>query len=914
MAEPFGVTASALAVAELSAKVISQCLQYSRAVKHAKDDVERVTEQVTNWKTVAKKLQDLLDGPHRTRLQTSQEVRGALKDGRRQLGSLHDKLTSSKTRQKMTRFGFRALKWPFDSKEVEKILQDLSESMQLVAMALQLDQTVAIFAIDNNLVSVDQKAALSRLPEAAGAAFDSHAEEHNSTCLPDTRVDLLHEIDKWVEDPDAKAVFWLNGMAGTGKSTISRTLAHSFSNRNQLGASFFFKRGEGDRGGVSKFFTTIAAQLIRWELALAVHVKDAIDADPAICNKAMREQFEKLVLNPLTRITSRDRKSHALVIVVDALDECDRDEDVKLIIHLLSRANASKSLRIRIFLTSRPELPIRLGFHNVKGTYQDLILHEVEQPIIEHDLSVYFKHELAKVRREYNTLIPPQQQLPSTWPEETQVQTLVKMAIPLFIFAATACRFLADRRTGTPNTKLQRILEHQTRSQESKLDATYLPVLNQLLIGLSNSEETKVLGLFKHLIGSVILLANPLSTPALAYLLGISEDVINNHLNYLHSVLSIPLLPDSPVRLFHLSFRDFLIDPSKRGKNLFWVDEKETHKHLAADCLRVMNKTLCVDICQVKWPGTLRASINPQIISDKLRPEVQYACQYWVYHIQQAGDVFIDNGQVLGFLQQHFLHWLEALSLIGRASESLQNIGILQSLLQSEGNSQVLHFINDALRFARTNVSAIQAAPLQTYCSALVFAPEKSIIRNTFQSNIPDWISLKAQVNPDWSSCLQTLEGHTDRVTSVAPSPDGQTLASASYDKTVRIWSTNTGVCLQTLEGHTAEVCSVAFSPNGQTLASASSDYTVRIWSTNTGACLQTLQEQTKVCSVAFSPNSQTLALALSDNTIQIWSTNTGVLQTLEGHTGPVCSVIFSPNGQTLASASGDYTVRIWST
>ncbi|KAJ3568906.1 hypothetical protein NPX13_g6262 [Xylaria arbuscula] len=641
MAEAFGVAASALAVAELSAKIISQCLQYSRAVKHAKKDVERVTEQVTTWNTVAKKLQDLLDGPHRTRLEASEEVRGALKDCRRQLGSLLDRLTPGKGRQAMTRFSIRALKWPFDSKEVEKILQDLSRCMQPVTTALQIDQAVAIFAIDNNLASVDQKAVLGRLAEAAGAAFDSHAEEHNPICLPDTRVDLLREISQWVEDPDAKAVFWLNGMAGTGKSTISRTLARSSSNRGQLGASFFFKRGEGDRGGVSKFFTTIAAQLIRREPALAVHVKDAIDADPAIVDKAMREQFEKLILEPLSHV----QNTNTLVIVVDALDECDRDEDVKLLIHLLSRANAFNPPCLRVFLTSRPELPIRLGFLNIKGTYQDLILHKIEQSIIEHDLSIYFKHELAKIRYEYNKSAYQHQQLPLTWPEQPDVQTLIKMAIPLFIFAATTCRFLADRRTGTPDMKLQRILEYQTKSQESKLDATYLPVLDQLVIGLSNCEKNEVLRLFKHLVGSIVLLANPLSTSALAHLLNIPKIAIDNQLDFLHSVLSIPLLPDSPVRLLHLSFRDFLVDPSKRVETPFWVDEKEVHKQLAAHCLRVMNEALCADMCEVKWPGTPHISIDPQTISDKLPPVVQYACQHWVYHVQQAGDLIIDNGQ-----------------------------------------------------------------------------------------------------------------------------------------------------------------------------------------------------------------------------------------------------------------------------
>ncbi|KAI0190539.1 hypothetical protein F4808DRAFT_453853 [Astrocystis sublimbata] len=247
-----------------------------------------------------------------------------------------------------------------------------------------------------------KKPVINKLPIATGATFDSHAEEHNRICLPNTRV----------EDPDAKAVFWLNGMAGTGKSTILRTVAGSSFDRDQLGASFFFKRGKGDR----------------------VYVKNTIDANHAIYNKAIREQFEKLVLNPLTEITSlRNRKSHILIIVINTLD-------------------------------NRPELLIRFGFYNVKGTYQDL-----------HDLSVYFIHELAKIRNEYNK-------------SALDLRILITIAILLFIFATTACRFLVD---------------------QSKFDATYRPVLDQLIVDLSDRAKSEALILFKRFVGLIILLANP---------------------------------------------------------------------------------------------------------------------------------------------------------------------------------------------------------------------------------------------------------------------------------------------------------------------------------------------------------------------------------------------------------------------
>ncbi|KFY68440.1 hypothetical protein V496_01062 [Pseudogymnoascus sp. VKM F-4515 (FW-2607)] len=838
MAEVLGLASSVITVIDLSAKVASWCSEYYANVKNAGDDIERLQRETRGLKATLERVQSLCDGPNGAKLQESQSLSEAVKDCKKQLDQLETKLEPRATNKLMSRYGMRALRWPLKSKEVDGIMKKLGHCKDNISFSLQVEQEAQI-------LDTHQKIVLDKLPSADNAEFDSHDEEHNARCYQGTRVELLRQIDTWASNRSSERIFWLNGMAGTGKSTISRTVAQTFADKGDLGASFFFKRGEGDRGHAGMFITTVATQLIQKLPSLAPHVQDAIEADPGISKKALKQQFNALVLQPLGKIRTHPQSS-SIVIVIDALDECDREEDVRTIIRLFSQVKHITSIQIKFFLTSRPELPIRLGFEDICGKYEGLALHQVPKAIIKEDISAFLEHQLAIIREDYNKSVTRNRQLPAHWPGHTAIQSLVGMAIPLFIFATTVCRFINDRKCGQPKDQLAKVLKYETRSQASKLDATYLPVLDQLLVGVTISERRALVEEFLQVIGSIIILASPLSAASLDRLLGVPEGTVDSRTDLLHSVLSVPSRPDHPIRLLHLSFRDFLVDTEKRETNPFWVDEKDGHNKLVTRCLKLLStsENLKKDICNLRTPERPRADVDKQTIDSHLPSDIQYACQYW------------------------------------EPDTDLEWNAVLQTL---EGHSSAVH--------------------------SVAFSHDSRLLASASDDN----------TDTATGTLQQTLKGHSWSVGSVAFSHDSRLLASASSDKTVKIWDTATGTLQQTLRGHSSAVDSIAFSHDSRLLASASYDNTVKVWDTATGTLQQTLEGQTleghgsAVVSVAFSHDSRLIASPSSDNTVKVWDAATGTLQQmLEGHSNSVSSVAFSHDSRLLASASYDKTVKVW--
>tara|TARA_R110002003_G_scaffold31_5_gene1887 strand:+ start:7912 stop:9360 length:1449 start_codon:yes stop_codon:yes gene_type:complete len=447
-------------------------------------------------------------------------------------------------------------------------------------------------------------------------------------------------------------------MAGTGKSTIARTIARAFAEQGQLGASFFFKSSEAELSNARRIFTTIAAGLAENVPEIIPGIRESIREDLTVFEKPLSVQFEKLILRPLKQISSASM-DHVLkiVVVIDALDECGQDEDIRAILQLLPLVKNLRTVALRVFLTSRPELPIRLGFRKMSHVeYENMILHEIPPSVVKNDIEVFIWHELALIR--------DQRSLPEDWPTSDQVRKLADLATPLFIFAATACRYIGETKHN-PQRRLELMLRHM-EAKSSKLDATYLPIMNLLFEEEDEADKEYWAAEFRAIVGSIVLLLEPLSVNSISDLIGMSKFDVGCRLDALHSVLSVPDDDSLPVRLLHLSFRDFLLDPQKQGKSPLWIDEGKTHEELALHCIDLMSgpQGLRRNLCHLPEPGQwLRDFVreqNPGLLS----PALSYACRYWVEHLVLGKLVAHDSSPVYAFLQLHLLHWLEAMSFL----------------------------------------------------------------------------------------------------------------------------------------------------------------------------------------------------------------------------------------------------------
>jgi len=400
-------------------------------------------------------------------------------------------------------------------------------------------------------------------------------------CLKGTRADVLLQLERWLKDEQDHRVFWLNGLAGTGKSTIAQTFAEIGFADGKLGASFFCSRDFDDRSNLQEILPTLAFQLAYRYLPFREKLLRVLRANPGIGQESLCLQMEKIIVGPLksTRIRT--------LIIIDALDEC-RDEDpASAILSVLSRY-VDEIPNVKFFITGRPEPRIRSGFRleSLRPITEVLKLHNVERSSVDSDIKLFFKTrfaEIAKTRSDCD--------FTQDWPNPSDISILCKKAAGFFIYASTVVKFVAFKNR-IPTEQLDRIIslpQHTTHEGRSGIDLLYTQVLVQAVDDMDpDAEETY--SHFRIVVGAVLLVFNPLSTTALSSLLKVSG--ISTTLRPLHSLLLIPENTEDPIRTFHKSFPDFLMDPVRCKDKRFFVEPATHNTEILLSCFNLMGEGL----------------------------------------------------------------------------------------------------------------------------------------------------------------------------------------------------------------------------------------------------------------------------------------------------------------------------------
>ena len=732
-----------------------------------------------------------------------------------------------------------------------------------------------------------------------------------------TRREVLFQLEQWSRDEQDKRVFWLNGLAGTGKSAIAQTFAEMSFADGKLGASFFCSRDSNDRSNLRSIFPTLAFQLAHRYPRFREELLPVLTASPDVGREILCSQIQKLIVGPFqgTQIQT--------LIIVDALDECRDEEPTSALLSVLSHY-VDKIPLVKFLITGRPEPRIHDGFHleSLQPHADVLRLHEVRPSSVDSDVKLFLKTqfaEIAKKRKSYN--------LGEDWPGSDNIDILCKKAAGFFIYATTVVKFVASSHH-SPNERLALIVSlPQDTSHEGRLgiDLLYTQVLEQAFCDV-DSQDHEVYSHFRSVVGTVLLIFHPLSINTLSDLLRScsTQPRIFTSLRTLHSVFLVPDNTEDPIQIFHKSFPDFITDQQRCTNHKFFIDPSTHHKEILLSCFDVMKERLKRNICNLDAHAILSEVKDlPTLKSTFISDSLEYACCFWTKHlvkITSSSDGLEEVYKAIdNFFTTGFLCWIEVLILIGNLDISVYALNDIEEwyeLVSYAVFAPKLLFISiqidtpckwtsDSNHFILENFDAIQSSPAKIYTSALTLCPSSSWLHQCYTADVRVVVG-----SAKWGTCIRTVScqnvGYTlaywDNIIAINSSED------------IIIFDALTGSQIATLSGHTGYVCSLTFSSDGAFLVSGSVDKTIKLWGVQTGVAIKTFYGHTDlVQSVSISPDKSMIASGSGDETIRLWNIETGDCHIMEGHRDFVSTVAFSStNPQLFLSSSGDNTVRQW--
>jgi hypothetical protein len=486
----------------------------------------------------------------------------------------------------------------------------------------------------------------------------------------------LDAIESWSTDSNVSPVYWLNGLAGTGKSTIAQTIAERIFADGRLGASFFCSRDFKDRRDLHYIFPTLAFQLAHKYPEFRSILVPLLQSNPDITHESLYSQMEMLIVGPLAL------SDISTVIIIDALDECVDEDPQSAILSVMGRL-VEEIPNVKFLITGRPEPRIESGFRLelLRPLTDIFILHDVEPSVINMDIRLFLEHglsELAKRRKIEQT----------GWPTDQHLDLLCERAAGLFVYAVATPKFL-DHAFTPPTNRLDIIMrspkstthEGQVKVRSSMtLDSLYVSYFQSAFDGMSADDDEKV----RLVVGTVVLAMNPLPPSVIANLVDLGKQEVMDLLRQIQSLLKLNEDPDTPVLPFHKSFPDFITDPHRCPNKRFHISPKTGHLKLALSCLKLMNSSLERNILSLP-----DFALNPEVedletrVKDHISVVLQYACKSWFGHlIRVGGDVTVIVSILRSFLQERFLAWLEVLSVIGAAGDAIVALETLVLWLQ----------------------------------------------------------------------------------------------------------------------------------------------------------------------------------------------------------------------------------------
>jgi hypothetical protein len=480
--------------------------------------------------------------------------------------------------------------------------------------------------------------------------------------LKGTRRAVLGEIELWARDFDRPPIYWLNGLAGTGKSAIAQTISERMFADGQLGASFFCSRDFADRSNLQLIFPTLAVQLARRYTGFRSIFVPVVQSNPNIAHESLSDQMNKLIVRPLRASAT------STIIIIDALNECKDEEPVSAILFVLGQF-ISRIPKVKFFLTSRPDPRVREGFRLplMVDTTDVFNLHDINLYQANSDIRLVFKTMLSEIGRRDGL---------DNWPTKEQLDLLCRRAAGFFVYAIATVKFI-DYQCSNPKKQLDRILrspestlpEGKTRFKaNTTLDSLYTSILQDAFGDNNPEDDTEV----NSVLGAVVLAVNPLSPSAIATLLGFDPEDVFPVLSAVNSFLILQEDSNHPVRPFHKSFPDFITDPTRCTNQRFYISPPDRHLELLTVCLDLMNRALEKNMC--KLPDVI-ANLDVSDLKEKsekyVDPALRYACVSWHVHFIGTRTIPAHASTITStlhqFLEKNFLPWLEVLSILGAA-------------------------------------------------------------------------------------------------------------------------------------------------------------------------------------------------------------------------------------------------------